>query len=103
MESEKKYTDCFKWQRNDAWYDYDNEKREFFLTDKAPAEARHSFERWQAITGKEEIRRRLELDWRENNEWYYFDEEHERYVLTDKAPEMARKSFELWEKINGVD
>lgn len=40
------------WQKDPSWYDYDAEKQQFFLTDKAPDFARKDFELYS-----EEIRR----------------------------------------------
>ena len=35
----------FLWNKNDDWWDYD-EKGKVFLTDKAPKEARESYEKF---------------------------------------------------------
>lgn len=38
----------FLWRSNPEWYDYD-ENEEPYLTDKAPEEAKESFEIWKKI------------------------------------------------------
>ena len=100
MKSNKKYEDCLKWRENFEWYDLKNEQ--YVLTDKAPAEARRSFEQWKELTEREDYRRELERIWRTDSDWYYYDEDLERYFLTEKAPDEARRSFEQWKKINGI-
>ena len=100
MESNKKYEDCLKWRESSEWYDLKNEQ--YVLTDKAPAEARRSFEQWKELTERENYRRELERIWRTDSDWYYYDEDLERYFLTEKAPDEARRSFEQWKKINGI-
>ena len=48
--------DCLIWSRNREWYYIDEERDRFVLTDKAPEEARISFEKWKKINA---------LDWKD--------------------------------------
>ena len=41
--------DAMLWMTNDEWYVIDHERQRFVLTDKAPAEARRSFEKYKMI------------------------------------------------------
>ena len=45
--------DCMLWMRNKDWYYIDDERDRFILTEKAPEEARRSFEKWQYINSEE--------------------------------------------------
>ena len=103
MEMSIKYKAYLKWREDAEWYYYDEDNEKFVLTDKAPEEARISFEKWKKIIADKELRLKLESEWREDAEWYYYDEDNEKFVLTDKAPEEARISFEKWKKINNLD
>lgn len=47
----------FIWKSNPEWYDYD-ENDEPYLTDKAPEEAKESFEIWKEIEKSEQNTRR---------------------------------------------
>ncbi|MFQ8892303.1 MAG: hypothetical protein ACLR02_15725 [Clostridium sp.] len=38
--------DLFIWKENDEWWDIDEEKKQFILTDKAPEKAKISFEKY---------------------------------------------------------
>ena len=49
MESKRKYEGALQWRENETWYGFDEDTRNFFLTDKAPAEARISSEKWKEI------------------------------------------------------
>ena len=40
---------CMDWLDNEDWYDIDEENQRFLLTDKAPEEARRSFELYMRI------------------------------------------------------
>ncbi|MGN0536605.1 MAG: hypothetical protein ACI4M3_01340 [Acutalibacteraceae bacterium] len=40
------------WKTNPEWYDYDENEKEY-LTDKAPKEAKESFEKYLALRQKE--------------------------------------------------
>ena len=51
-----KDNDCLIWSRNREWYYIDEERDRFVLTDKAPEEARRSFEKWKKIN---------HLDWKD--------------------------------------
>lgn len=46
--------DCLIWSRNRDWYYIDEERNRFVLTDKAPDEARRSFEKYKRVNN---------LDW----------------------------------------
>ena len=46
--------DCMDWTNNQDWYFVDEERDRFVLTEKAPEEARRSFEKWKRINN---------LDW----------------------------------------
>ena len=46
--------DCMDWTNNRDWYYIDDERDRFVLTDKAPEEARRSFEKWKRLN---------KLDW----------------------------------------
>ena len=46
--------DCMIWSRDRDWYYIDEERDRFVLTEKAPAEARRSFEKYKRIN---------KLDW----------------------------------------
>ena len=46
MKSSSKYAGCSFWRTQDDWYFFDEERECFALTDKAPDEARRSFEQW---------------------------------------------------------
>ena len=46
--------DCVDWMNNHDWYSIDKERDRFVLTEKAPEEARRSFEKWKRINN---------LDW----------------------------------------
>ena len=48
-----KNKDSMIWMENEEWYYIDNEHDEFVLTEKAPEEARRSFEKWQYINSEE--------------------------------------------------
>lgn len=37
------------WMKNKSWYYVDYERNRYVLTDKAPDEAKNSFERWKKI------------------------------------------------------
>ena len=37
------------WMKNKEWYYVDEERNRYVLTDKAPEEARRSFEKWKII------------------------------------------------------
>ena len=39
-----RYKGCMDWMDNEDWYYIDEENQRFLLTDKAPEEARRSFE-----------------------------------------------------------
>ena len=41
--------DCMIWSRNREWYYIDEERDRFVLTEKAPEEARRSFEKYKRI------------------------------------------------------
>lgn len=51
MKMSRKYRDTVIWKENKDWYYIDEERDRYVLTDKAPAEARRSFERWKRING----------------------------------------------------
>ncbi|NRT90037.1 hypothetical protein [Clostridium beijerinckii] len=38
--------DLFIWKENNEWWDIDEETHQFVLTDKAPEEAKKSFEKY---------------------------------------------------------
>ena len=44
-----KNRDAVIWARNEEWYTINKEKKRFELTDKAPEEARRSFEKYKKI------------------------------------------------------
>ena len=44
-----KNRDTMIWFRNKDWYYIDDERDRFVLTEKAPAEAQRSFEKWKQI------------------------------------------------------
>jgi len=46
--------DCLTWMHNKEWYRISKERDRFVLTDKAPEEARRSFEKYKKINN---------LDW----------------------------------------
>lgn len=46
--------DCMIWSRNREWYYIDEDRDRFVLTEKAPEEARRSFEKYKRINN---------LDW----------------------------------------
>ncbi len=41
--------ECMYWKRDKTWYRIDYEHDRYVLTDKAPEEARRSFELWKKI------------------------------------------------------
>ena len=41
--------DCMDWTNNQEWYFVDEERDRFVLTEKAPEEARRSFEKYKKI------------------------------------------------------
>ena len=100
MESKRKYEGALQWRENETWYGFDEDTRNFFLTEKAPEEARRSFEKYSKIIANKKAIHELEKQWMRKDEWYTIDEERGEFVLTNKAPEEARISFEKWKKIN---
>ena len=50
----RRYKDAVIWKENKEWYYIDEERDRYVLTDKAPEEARRSFELWKKINN---------LDW----------------------------------------
>ena len=56
MEMSIKYKAYLKWREDAEWYYYDEDNEKFVLTDKAPEEARISFEKWKKINN---------LDWKD--------------------------------------
>ncbi len=48
--------DCVDWMNDHDWYSIDKERDRFVLTEKAPEEARRSFEKWKRINN---------LDWKD--------------------------------------
>lgn len=44
---EIKNEEILYWKNNDEWWDVDEEKREFILTNKAPKKAKESFEKYK--------------------------------------------------------
>ena len=40
---------CTIWMRNKEWYRFDSQKNKYTLTDRAPKEARDSFEQYKRI------------------------------------------------------
>ena len=44
-----RHKNCMIWSRNEEWYTIDKEKQRFILTDKAPEEARRSFEEYKLM------------------------------------------------------
>ena len=46
--------DCMFWAKDDSWSYVDEERDRLVLTEKAPEEARRSFEKWKRINN---------LDW----------------------------------------
>ena len=55
----RRYKDAVIWKENKEWYYIDEERDRYVLTDKAPEEARRSFELWKKINN---------LDWDDSNE-----------------------------------
>lgn len=47
----RKYKGITDWMDNKEWYRIDEESDRYVLTDKAPQEARQSFELWKKING----------------------------------------------------
>lgn len=43
--------ECMYWKRDKTWYRIDYERDHYVLTDKAPEEARRSFELWKKVNG----------------------------------------------------
>ena len=43
----RRYMEMLIWDENDDWYYVDYERDRYILTDKAPEEARRSFELWK--------------------------------------------------------
>ena len=41
------------WKKDKSWYTIDEERDRYVLTDKAPEEARRSFEKWKKINNLE--------------------------------------------------
>ena len=47
---------CMNWKKNRDWYTIDKKNQRFILTEKAPEEARRSFEEYKCINN---------LDWKD--------------------------------------
>ena len=45
----RQYKGCTDWMGNKEWYYIDEERDRYVLTNKAPEEARRSFELWKKI------------------------------------------------------
>lgn len=45
----RQYKGCTDWMSNKEWYYIDEERDRYVLTNKAPEEARRSFELWKKI------------------------------------------------------
>ena len=53
--------DLFIWKENDEWWDIDEEKKQFILTDKAPEKAKISFEKYLKYIEESE---KFKEDWK---------------------------------------
>ena len=56
MKMSRQNKGCTDWMDNEEWYYIDEERDRYVLTDKAPEEARRSFEMWKKMNN---------LDWDE--------------------------------------
>ncbi len=63
-EMSRKVISVMDWLDDEQWYRVDEGR--YVLTDKAPKEARHSFEQWEKLVAENELRRKLESEWKAN-------------------------------------
>ena len=47
-----RYRRSMDWMNDEDWYSYDEKKKRFFLTDKAPEKAKQSFELYKQANWK---------------------------------------------------